>query len=359
MTNAAPPFSPSRFWLLVGAAVLIALWLVRPILLPFVAGFILAYFLDPVVVRLAAWHMPRGLGSLCVLALFVLVVVLLVLLLSPLIQNQVGALIDSLPHIMEALRDRFLPRLSDWLRRLSPHDVEKIQQAAGSYAGTAAVWAGDVLKKVITSGLALFDIAALLIVTPVVAFYLLRDWPNVTHTVESLVPRKYHKLARQAVEDIDRALSGFIRGQALVCLSLGLIYGLGLTLVGLKYGATVGIVAGVLSFIPYVGSSFGLIVSMILAFVQFDDPLSIGLTLAVFLTGQALEGYVLTPRLVGGRVGLHPVWILFALFAGGSLLGFAGVLIAVPTAAVFGVLIRLAIRHYKDSRLYERRDYSR
>lgn len=359
MPTAQPTPKPSRFWFLIGTAVLVGLWLVRPILLPFIAGFILAYFLDPVVVRLAALRVPRGWGSLGVLALFLLIVVLLVLLLSPLLQSQLGALIDSLPHMVESLRARFMPHITEWMQRLSPHDVEKIQQAAGSYAGTAAVWAGDILKQVVTSGIALFDVATLLIVTPVVAFYLLRDWPDVTQTVESLVPRKYCPLVLEALAEIDDTLSGFIRGQALVCLSLGLIYGLGLTLVGLKYGATVGIIAGVLSFIPYVGSSFGLIVSLILAFVQFDNPTSIGLTLAVFLTGQGLEGYVLTPKLVGGRVGLHPVWILFALFAGGSLMGFAGVLIAVPTAAVLGVLIRQAIRHYKASKLYERRDYSR
>lgn len=212
---------------------------------------------------------------------------------------------------------------------------------------------GWFVENIVTQGIAVFDILTLLIITPVVAFYLLRDWPKVTRSVDTLVPRKQHGLFRRALKDIDATLSGFLRGQALVCLCLGLIYSIGLSLVGLEYGATIGIIAGVLSFIPYVGSTFGLVVSMVLAFIQFDDGLSIGLTLAVFLFGQALEGYVLTPKLVGDRVGLHPVWILFALFAGGSLLGFVGILIAVPVAAVIGVLIRLGLSHYKESSLYK------
>lgn len=349
----------SKFWIIVGLILVGLIWLVKPILLPFVAGGVIAYFLDPLVDRLALWRVPRSLGTAIVLLGFILAVVFFLLLIAPLLQSQLGALIEAMPGYIQSLREKVLPYVMEWAHKLSPNDVEKLRDAAGTYAGDAALWAGDLVKKVVTSGFALFDVVTLLIITPVVAFYLLRDWPKVTKSADSLVPRRNHKLYRQAASEIDKTLSGFIRGQALVCLSLGLIYGIGLSLVGLKYGATVGIIAGVLSFIPYVGSGFGLIVSMILAFVQFDDALSIGMVLGVFLIGQTLEGYVLTPKLVGDRVGLHPVWILFALFAGASLMGFVGVLIAVPVAAIIGVLIRLGLGLYKNSHLYERRDYNK
>ncbi|HAX91429.1 MAG TPA: AI-2E family transporter [Rhodospirillaceae bacterium] len=358
MTNLIDRRKPpqTRFWIGVGVAFVLVLWLLRPMLLPFVAGAALAYFLNPLVQHLSAWRISRNLGTALVLLGFLLFVCLLLLLIVPLIQNQLMALIDALPGYIQSMKTQLMPRVYDWVHRLSPGDVEKIRDAAGEYAGNAVGLAGNFLKDVVTKGVAVFDILTLLVITPVVAFYLLRDWPRVTRNVDELVPREQHGLFRRAIDEIDRTLSGFLRGQALVCLSLGMIYGIGLTLVGLNYGATIGIIAGVLSFIPYVGSGFGLIVSLIFAFIQFDDMTSIGLVLAVFLVGQTLEGYVLTPKLVGDRVGLHPVWILFALFAGGSLLGFLGILIAVPVAAILGVIIRLAIGRYKGSAYYHKKE---
>lgn len=342
----------TKFWLLLAAALVVAAWILKPILLPFVAASVLAYFLDPAVERLAEKKVPRTLGTLLVLLGFVLSIVLLLLLIAPLIQSQVVALAHALPSYIQTVRDSITPSINGWLEKLSPQDVEKLRDAAGAYAGSAVGFAGDLVRKVVTQGFALFDIVTLLLITPIMAFYLLRDWPKVTKTVDELVPRKQHSTVRRALSEIDRTLSGFLRGQSLVCLSLAGIYGVGLTLVGLQYGATIGIIAGVLSFIPYVGSGFGLIVSMALAFIQFDDWTSIGMVFGVFLFGQILEGYVLTPKLVGDRVGLHPAWIIFALFVGGALMSFTGILIAVPVAAVIGVLIRLAISKYKESSLY-------
>jgi len=342
----------SRFWLIALAALALSLWALKPILLPFVAGLAIAYFLDPAVERLTRWRLPRWLGALIVLVAFALFAVLLILLLVPLLQSQIGALIEALPGYIASLKEQIMPWAESWIARLSPEDVAKLREAAGQYAGNAVGWAGDLLKKIISEGFALFDILTLIVITPVVAFYLLRDWRKLKEKTDSLLPRKNRDTIRGAFHEINRTLSGFIRGQALVCLCLGLIYSIGLSLVGLKYGAAIGIVAGALSFIPYVGSIFCGVTSLALAIVQFGDWLHILLVLLVFLIGQSLEGYVLTPKLVGDRVGLHPVWILFALFAGGSLLGFVGVLIAVPVAAVAGVLIRLAIRRYKASSLY-------
>lgn len=350
--------SAARFWLIAFGAFALVLWALRPMLLPFVAGMALAYFLNPPVTALARRGFPRWGGTLLVLAAFVVVLGVLILLIAPLLQSQIVALVSALPDTIAAARDRIMPWAEHWMASLSHSDVAKLREAAGSYAGTAVGWAGNFLKNIITEGAAIFNVLALVVITPVVAFYLLRDWPKIVRVVDGLLPRHHADEIRGQLALIDRALSGFIRGQALVCLSLGLIYGLGLTLAGLKYGATVGIIAGALSFVPYVGSTFGCVASLLLAFVQFDDPLQIAAVFGVFLFGQGMEGYVLTPKLVGDRVGLHPVWILFALFAGGSLLGFVGVLIAVPTAAIVGVLTRYALSRYRQSRFYYRGELS-
>ena len=342
----------TRFWLLALAVFVAVVWLLKPMLLPFVAGLAIAYFLNPVVDGLTRHKVPRWLGTFFVLLGFVLLVALLLLLIVPLLQSQLGALIVALPGYIATLREHLIPWAERWMERLSPEDVDRLRDAAGQLAGNAAGWAGNLVKGIITEGAALFNIVALAIITPVVAFYLLRDWPKLTKTIDSHLPRRHLDSIRGVRHDIDRALSGFVRGQALVCLCLGLIYSIGLSLVGLKYGATIGIIAGALSFMPYVGSTFVLVSGLVLAFVQFSDFLHIGLVVLVFLIGQSLEGYVLPPKLVGGRVGLHPVWILFALFAGGSLMGFTGVLIAVPVAAIIGVLTRAALRKYRGSKLY-------
>lgn len=344
----------NRFWLITGLVLVALLWVLRPMLLPFVAGVVLAYFLDPVVWRLSIWRVPRWLGSVIVLFGFILTVVFMGLLLFPLLRDQLLALITALPGYIEVLKDRFMPSIYDFVGKLSPTDVDRLREAAGSYAGDAVGIVAKLLKKILREGVAFFDIITLLVITPVVAFYLLRDWPKLTRAIDKLMPKKKQAFLRDALAQINTTLSGFIRGQALVCLCLGVIYSVGLTLVGLQYGATVGIIAGFLSFIPYVGSGFGLVFSMILALIQFGgDYQSIAMVFGIFVFGQIMEGYVLTPKLVGDRVGLHPVWILFALFAGATLMGFLGVLIAVPVAAVIGVLVRIGIVQYKKSPLYK------
>jgi predicted PurR-regulated permease PerM len=339
--------------LVVLAALGVLLWALSPMLLPFVVGLALAYFLDPLVTAAAKRGVPRTLAALLTLLGFLLLFVGAGLLLAPLIQKQAVALLDALPSLLGEIENRLRPKVAHWLSLLSQNDVDQLRSAAGSYAGNAVSWAGNLAKGLITKGIALFDILTLVVVTPVVAFYLLRDWMKLKRAVDALVPPRYRHTVRGQIRAIDRALAGFMRGQALVCLCLGLIYGVGLTLVGLPYGATIGLIAGVLSFMPYVGSSFCLIASMLVACVRFDDPTRIGLVFLVFLIGQTLEGYVLTPKLVGDRVGLHPVWILFALFAGGTLMGFTGVLIAVPVAAALGVVIRFALTRYRASALYQ------
>jgi predicted PurR-regulated permease PerM len=342
-----------RFWLIMMVAVIACFWLFKPVLLPFLAGLAIAYFLEPVVSKLEKRKVPRWAGAIIVLGSFILVVVTIVLLLWPLVHSQFAALMNSLPQYTNRVREFYVPWVQNWLARFSPEDVERIRDAASQGAGDAAGWVSETIKHIVSGSFAFFDAIALSILTPVTAFHALRDWKKLTETVDQLIPRNHYAVVREQMSAIDETLSGFVRGQASVCVVLGFIYSIGLVAAGLKYGATIGIIAGVLTIIPYVGTVFGIATSFLLATVQFDgDWLRIGLVMAVFIVGHFFEAYILTPRFVGHRVGLHPIWILFALIAGVKLMGFLGVLIAVPTAAVIGVLIRFGVREYKNSSLY-------
>lgn len=341
-----------RFWLVGFALFAAAVWLLSGMLLPFVTGLAIAYFLDPLVDRTERLGLPRWAGALLVLLSFAAVVVLFALLLLPLVQAQAALLIDTLPHYSQVLRDRVLPALDRLLHRLSPEDLERLRGAAGQYAGEAVGWLGRVLRGILSGGLALFDVFSVLFITPVVAFYLLRDWDRLVETVDGWLPRQHLSTIREQIVEVNRTLAGFVRGQALVCLVLGLLYAVGLSAAGLNFGLVVGLLSGLLSFIPYVGTLFGFVTSTGLALLQFDELWRVGVVVAIFVFGQMIEGNVLTPKLVGDKVGLHPVWVMFALLAGGSLFGFLGVLLAVPVAAVIGVLTRFALRRYLASAYY-------
>lgn len=208
------------------------------------------------------------------------------------------------------------------------------------------------MRSVITNGFALINILSLVLITPIVAFYMLRDWDTFVAKVDSLLPKQSKKSIEKQAREIDRILASFIRGQLSVCVLLGTFYAVGLYIVGLDLGVLVGFLAGIISFIPYVGTIFGFVVSMAIAFAQFDNMMQILQVAGVFLVGQFIEGNFLTPKLVGDSVGLHPVWVMFALLAGGVLLGFLGLMIAVPVAAIIGVIMRHAIENYKQSSLY-------
>jgi len=341
-----------RFWLIGLALFVAALWVLSSMLLPFVAGLAIAYFLDPSVDRLERAGLPRWAGAVVVLLSFVLVAFSFVLLLLPLVQAQAVLLVDTLPHYAQVLRERVQPAIEDLIHRLSPEDVERLRTAAGEYAGEAVGWVGRVLRGVLSGGLALFDVFSVLFITPVVAFYLLRDWDVLIGKVDGWLPRQHLSTIRAQAREVNRTLAGFVRGQALVCLVLGLFYALGLSAAGLNFGLVVGLLSGLLSFIPFVGTLFGFVTSTGLALLQFDSLWRVAIVVAIFVFGQMVEGNVLTPKLVGDKVGLHPVWVMFALLAGGSLFGFVGVLLAVPVAAVIGVLTRFALGRYLQSDYY-------
>ena len=341
------------FW--IGAVALSAYALNRlsGILLPFVMGSAIAFLLDPFVDRLDRLKIPRPIGSILVLFLFLGVIVAFLLLLVPLLETQVVTLVGRFPAYLSMARDdidQFLALLQD---RLDPDQVAKLRDAASAKVGDVVGAAGRIITSVLTGGVAVANVLSLIFITPIVAFFLLRDWDVLLATLDSWLPREHAATIRQQARLIEQTLSGFLRGQASVCLLLGLFYGIGLTIIGLDFGLVLGLVCGGLIFIPFLGGITGGLLSIGLAFAQYGTwhkPFAI---LVMFVVGQSLEANVITPKLVGDRVNLHPVWLIFSLLAFGALFGFVGVLIAVPMAAVIGVLVRFALKRYLLSSLYD------
>ena len=341
------------FWVVGLVVFLIALYLLRSILLPFVAGMAVAYFLDPVCDRLEAGRLSRTLATTVVTFVFLLLVLLALLLVVPTLASQIASLIERLPTYMETLRGQLEQLVAFIELRLDTETLERLRGVAADSSQFAFRWATKLLGEVVSGGVALANLASLLFITPIVAFYLLRDWDRMIAKIDSWLPRPQADTIRQCLRDIDATLAGFVRGQGTVCVVLAIFYAIGLTASGLEFGLVIGLLAGLLSFIPFVGAGVGLVASVGLAIVQFDDWLRVGIVAGVFFLGQALEGNFLTPKLVGERVGLHPVWVIFALLAGGALFGFVGVLLAVPAAAVIGVMTRFSLARYLASPLYQ------
>jgi len=341
-----------RIWLGALVAFGLVLYLLRGMLLPFVAATAIAYFLDPLADRLERLGLSRLMATAVITLVFFLVAVLAVLLLAPVIETQVLGFAHRVPDYVNTLNQRLHPLIQDLMRRLSPHDIERLRTSAGEYAGTAAGWALGFVRQVLTGGLAVVNLLSLLVVTPVVTFYLLRDWDVMVAKVDSWLPRDHADTIRAQVLEINRTLSGFVRGQASVCLALGAIYAVGLSVIGLDLGLIIGLCSGLLSFVPYLGTLSGLVVSVALAFAQAPDWTLPAMAAGVFAVGNLIEGNVLTPKLVGDKIGLHPVWIMFALLAGSALVGFVGLLLAVPVAAVIGVLVRFTLTRYLGSQLF-------
>jgi predicted PurR-regulated permease PerM len=346
---------PMRFWLVALAAFLVALWLLSGMLLPFVLGIAIAYLLDPPVDRLARAGLPRWAGTLVALVGFGVAIAGTLLLLVPLFKVQLLRLAELLPGAVERVRDEIVPNILGLLDRMRPEDVERLRGAVTDYAGDVVVWAGSFLTGLLSRGFALLDVVSVLLITPVVAFYLLRDWDMIVETVDGWLPRRHADTIRAEVREVDRTLAGFVRGQSAVCVILGTYYAVVLTFAGLDFGLSIGVVVGVLSIIPYIGSAVGLVASVSLAMAQYDSWTMVGVIAGLFLFGQLIEGNFITPRLVGGSVGLHPVWVMFALLAGGYMFGFLGVLVAVPAAAVVGVGARFALRQYLASAYFRGR----
>jgi len=346
------PAAQARFWLIGLALFLLSLWLLQPILLPFLAGMGIAYFLDPVCDRLQRWGLSRLAATCIVTVLFSIVIILLLALVVPAAISQLIELIGKLPAVATVLRDTIQDFVGALSHKLQPEIFQRVREGFIGYLTQLAQSIPAILSGLLSGSFAFVNLLSLIFLTPVVAFFMLRDWDLLITRLDSWLPRRHAPTIRRLAKEADDILSAYVRGVATVCLVLATFYATGLTLIGLQSGLIVGILAGLLSFVPFLGSIGGFILSVGLALLQFDDPWWIAATAAVFLVGQTLEGNFLTPKLVGDKIRLHPVVVIFALLAGGTLFGFAGILLALPFAAVAGVLVRFALGSYLTSPLY-------
>jgi predicted PurR-regulated permease PerM len=358
MMRSSPLTFPRQiaFWAVMAVALIALLWLLRGMLLPFVLGMALAYVADPVADRLEAMGMPRSIATLIVLGLVVGIGILLLVLVLPVIVDQTIQLAEQAPRYIDWVRRRALPQLSQFAARVGgPGEVADVQKAVTSYAGDISSWVIRLLGDLLSGGLAIANVLYVLVLTPLVAFYFLRDWDVMVAKIDSWMPRRHIGMLRDLAREINDILAGFIRGQATVCLIFAIYYSAALSAAGLNFAIIIGVAAGVLTFIPYLGAITGLVASVTVGFIQFDNYTRVAIVAGVYILGHLVEANFVTPTLVGGRVKLHPVWIIFALAAGGALFGFTGVLLAVPAAAVIGVVLRFLIKQYLDSGFYDSR----
>ncbi len=344
-----------RFALIIGLLVVtgLALELFASILAPFVAAAVIAYGLNPPATRLTRMGLPRSAAALLMILAVIAGVLLFALLLYPLVIVQVGLLVNRIPQYAILMQGWAREVLTHLQESFGPDVVnDKLRDLVSGQAASMLSILLSTVTGVIGSSFAIFNVLSLAVVTPVVGFYLLRDWPSVVRMVDSWLPYRYRDIIRAQAREVDRILSAWVHGQALCCLLLALYYAAGLTVAGLDLGLIVGLMAGLLSFIPYVGSIVGGVTALGLALAQFPHWLGVAVIGGVLVTGQILEGYVIYPRFLGDRVELPAVWVIFALFAGGAAFGFLGVMLAVPVAATIGVLARFWLRRYLVSPLY-------
>jgi predicted PurR-regulated permease PerM len=339
-------------WLLLLFVVGAIVYLLSPVLMPFVAAALFAYLADPVVDRLER-RMGRSFAVSLVFLVVIVILVVILLLLVPFIERQIGSFLAQLPIWV----DWFQTRATPWLETrfgISPDvlDTQKILDALRENWKEAGGFAATVLARVSKSGMALVGWVLNLVMIPVVAFYLLRDWDVLVARIGALIPRSIAPIVTRLARESDDVLGAFLRGQLSVMVALGAFYGVGLWMVGVSVGPLIGMVAGLISFVPYLGAITGVVMGVIAALVQYQDWAHVLLVLGVFVVGQTLEGYVLVPRLVGEKIGLHPVAVIFAVLAGGELFGFLGVLLALPVASVVVVVLRYLYERYTTSELY-------
>ncbi len=345
---ALPAREQVKYWGLVTVVLGAALWFLGDVLLPFIVGGAIAYMLDPVADRLERMGASRVLATATISIFAVFVFVLMAVLIVPMVAEQTVQLFKFAPELFQRLQaflSERLPSIGD--------EGSTLRQSLASIGATIQSRGAELVQSIFTSALGVINAVVFIVVVPVVAFYLLLDWDNMVARIDELLPRDHAPAIRKIASDIDETLASFVRGQLTVCAILGTFYAVGLAIVGLQFGLVVGVIAGLISFIPYIGALIGGALAIGLALFQFwGDPIWILAVGAIFGAGQFLEGNILTPKLVGESVGLHPVWLLFALSAFGTVFGFVGMLVAVPVAAALGVVARFGVTQYKDSRLY-------
>lgn len=339
--------------ILIPAGVIISVgflvYLLGPILSPFVFGALLAYLGDPLIDRLETYKLSRGLAVTSVFLVLIVIITFMIFLLVPLLGDQINGLIQRLPTLID--------RLDQWISILAAQfgvtfDTLNFKEIAKEYLPQAGNATKGILKAISQSGGALISGVVIMMLTPIITFYLLRDWDHLVAKIHDLIPHSLRATVTQLATQSDVMLSAFIRGQLLVMTALGTVYATGLSLIGLPFALLIGFIAGVLSFIPYLGTLIGVGLAMVLYLAEYQEWLGLWKVGVVFLIGQSLEGYLLTPWLVGDKIGLHPVAVIFAVLAGGQLFGFVGVLLALPMSAVLVVLLREGVQRYKASEFY-------
>jgi predicted PurR-regulated permease PerM len=341
------------FWASIFALTIVVMWLLGDVLLPFVAGATIAYLCNPLTHRLERL-LPRWIAALIVITLVVLFCVLLILLIVPVIGAQLAAFIEDLPGYVRKLQALISDPSRPWLSRFVGERFAAADKSSGELMTQAAALGTAFLGKIWSGGTAVVSLFSLLVITPVVAFYFIVDWERIVKSLERLVPRSQHDTVVKLARQTDAAIAGFVRGQTVVCVLLGIFYAVALSVVGLNFGLLIGLLSGLISFIPYVGSVTGFVLATGIALAQFwPEWIWIVAVMGIFLFGQFIEGNILVPKLVGDSVGLHPLWLMFALFAFGYLFGFLGLLLAVPLAAAVGVLARFGVGRYLDSPIYK------
>lgn len=338
-----------KYWSITAAVIVVLLWALGNVLMPFILGGAVAYFLDPLADRLERLGLSRVASTAVITVIGTLIFVILALLVIPTLINQTVSLIEIAPNLFRDftsfLTDRFPTLLVEG---------STLRNSLASIGTTIQERGGELLEAVFASFAGLLNVVVLFVIVPVVAVYLLMDWDRMVASIDALLPRDHAPVIRRLARDIDKTLASFIRGMGTVCLILGSYYAIALMLVGLQFGLVVGFVAGLVTFIPYLGALLGGALAIGLALFQFwGDWVSIGLVAGIFMVGQVIEGNILTPKLVGDSVGLHPVWLILSLSVFGSLFGFVGMLVAVPLAAALGVLARFGVERYRESLLYQ------
>ena len=346
---ALPVNQQIKIWGIAAAVFFVLLWYLGNVIMPFLLGGAIAYCLDPIADALERWGLSRALATTVITLVAILVFVVMFLAVIPTLVQQAVALVNVAPQLaadLQAFLTEKFPQIMD--------ENSTIRQSLERLGETISSKGGALVEGIVNSALSLLNILVLVLIVPVVAFYLLLDWDRMVEKIDEMLPRDHAPTIRHLAHQVDRTLASFIRGQGTVMLILGIYYAIALMLAGLQFGLVVGAVAGLLSFIPYVGAIVGGGLAIGLALFQFwGEWFSIGIVVVIFFAGQMAEGNFLTPKLVGSSVGLHPVWLLFALSVFGNLFGFVGMLVAVPVTAALGVFIRFALNGYKQGLLYQ------
>jgi predicted PurR-regulated permease PerM len=341
------------FWLIIFVVSIGFVAAVSDILLPFVVALLVAYFLDPAADKLEKLGLSRTSATAVITCIFFAVIALIGVILLPIIGDQLVLLVEKIPTYIEKAKTEYGAQLKQLIATVSNGSAEQAEQMVTDYSGQVLSVVGGVAANLLQSGAAFLSLISLMFITPVVSFFVLRDWDVMVAKIDTWYPRKNAKVIREQLDLVDKTLSGYIRGQSNVCMILAVFYGSSLSIVGLDFGLLIGITTGVLTFLPYVGMFMGMTAGLTVAFFQYGlDAESLITVAAVYIVGQVIEGNFITPKLVGESVGLHPVWIIFGLLAGGTLFGFVGVLIAIPVTGIIGVLARFLLSIYMKGEIY-------